>query len=179
MTTQTTGAPTPERASFAGAEPATLDKPVSVSTFWKAHVCLSQAGFTLQSEPFPDYLTTNMQDMTGQAAYDVLPAILAIPARSADEAMMQICALASRATVAACNQDAPNKSECDLWAHALVSIVFALGSAGRLPLFDLPITAFMGRGVHDEMRARVAYLDGLTSAVVTGEPGTDGEGVRS
>ena len=91
---------------------------------------------------------------------------------------MQICARASRATVAAANQDAPDKSECDLWADALVSIVFALSAAGHLRPSGLSVTDFIGRGVYDGMRARVAYLDGLTRAVVTGEPGTDGEGAQ-
>ncbi|MBI5165749.1 MAG: hypothetical protein HY985_17835 [Magnetospirillum sp.] len=140
----------------------------TVSAIWNAHLAVRQAADNLGSISAPTFGLSgdHPADVAGMAGHNILPAILAVPARTADEAMMQILALAELVTLEADTEEPVLSDTVKLWRTALVSIVHAMAEGSALPpgLTPAAMTGMVGRGAVDGIRARIAALDALDVA---------------
>jgi hypothetical protein len=138
-----------------------MSAPASVTALWDAHRQISRAADALRVLPGIGGLSeggfTHPLDLASTAAYDVLPALLAVPARTAIEAKMQLCAFAHLLTRDVEGERDIPRHDILLWFTGMTSIMRALDEAGELP--DFSLADFMGRGALEDTAARLATLD--------------------
>ena len=132
----------------------------SVTTLWEAYRQMIQTADALNgvsNSKELDAHTMHPLDAVNFAAFRTLPAILAIPARSVPEAMMQICALGGIMGCEAGFSGPWHEQDVHLWFGAIASIMRALNDGGALP--DCRISDMFGQDTLNAINTRLLEME--------------------
>lgn len=139
-----------------------INPQTSVTAIWRAFVALRHIGSQVEGAGMHVKSAGHPADYIAETTLSMLPAMLALPARSDEEAMMQLCALAELVTVQADSESGKLNEPINLWRSALVSILNAYSGDECLSrcLNGMEIADFLGSVALDDVRNRLARIEG-------------------
>jgi len=132
----------------------------SVTKLWEAYRCVVGMSAPALSMSDSELLDGGGHpvDIIEDSAQGMFPAILSVPAKTASEAMMQLCALTAIVTHKIYYAGPYKREDILPWRTGLISILCALHEAGDLPKCDIG-RAIGGPSV-SAMRQRLAEMEG-------------------